>query len=162
MNPSPQRSIRIMFVCLGNHCRSPLAHGYFENILKKHRLENEILVDSSGTSSWHVGDLPDPRVRQVAERNGFTLQHIRGKNITKDDLQNCELILVMDRSNLRDVQALDRKGCYTEKIKLLRTFDPESALDEIPDPYYSGIFEEVYTIVSRACDALLEHLNALK
>lgn len=149
---------RIMFVCLGNHCRSPLAHGYFEHILKKYGIEHKILVDSSGTSSWHVGDLPDSRVRKVAEKNGFTLRHIRGKNITEQDLKIYDLILVMDQSNLRDVLALDREGRYVEKVKLLRTFDPESALDEIPDPYYSGIFEEVYVIVSQACDALLKHL----
>ncbi len=154
-----QKPRRIMFVCLGNHCRSPLAHGYFQHLLKKHHLEREIEVASSGTSGWHLGELPDSRVCQVAERHGFTLRHIRGQKITKQDLEDCELILVMDRSNLRDVLALDERGRYADKVKLLRTFDPESMQDEVPDPYYTGIFEEVYLIVSQACDALLEDMN---
>jgi len=114
---------------------------------------------SSGTSGWHLGELPDSRVCQVAEKYGFSLRHIRGRKITRNDLATCDLILVMDRSNLRDVLLLDDGDQYAEKVKLLRTFDSESSQDEIPDPYYSGIFEEVYTIVSRACDALLEHIN---
>ncbi len=150
---------RIMFVCLGNYCRSPLAHGYFEHLLKKHDLEHEIEVSSSGTSDWHLGEPPDPRMCQVAERHGFTLRHIRGQKIAREDLETCELVLVMDRSNLRDVLSLDDEGRYAEKVRLLRTFDQKSVRDEVPDPYYSGIFEEVYTIVSQACDALLEHIT---
>ena len=148
-----------MFVCLGNHCRSPLAHGYFQNLVEKHGLEDDIEVASSGTSGWHIGEAPDSRVCWVARRHGVGLDHIRGQKITKADLRTCDLILVMDRSNLRDVLLLDRDGRYTEKVRLLRTFDPSSVDDEIPDPYYSGIFEEVYTIVSRACDSLLEEIK---
>lgn len=149
-----------MFVCLGNHCRSPLAHGYFQNLVEKHGLQDEIEVASSGTSGWHIGEAPDSRICWVARRHGVRLNHIRGQKITKADLRTCDLILVMDRSNLRDVLLLDRDGRYTEKVRLLRTFDPSSVDDEIPDPYYSGIFEEVYTIVSRACDSLLEEIKS--
>lgn len=149
-----------MFVCLGNHCRSPLAHGYFQNLVEKHGLQDEIEVASSGTSGWHIGEAPDSRICWVARRHGVRLNHIRGQKITKADLRTCDLILVMDRSNLRDVLLLDRDGRFTEKVKLLRTFDPSSVDDEIPDPYYSGIFEEVYTIVSRACDSLLEGIKS--
>jgi len=159
MKSSPSQPRRIMFVCLGNHCRSPLAHGYFQYLLKNHDLDREIEVVSSGTSGWHLGERPDIRVCQVAEKHGFSLRHIRGQKIIKDDLETCELIVVMDRSNLRDVRALDVHHQYTDKVKLLRPFDPESTQDEVPDPYYSGIFEEVYTIVSQACDALLIHLT---
>ncbi len=154
--PKPQR---IMFVCLGNHCRSPLAHGYFQHLLKQHHLEHEIEVTSSGTSGWHLGELPDHRVCSVAEKHGFSLRHIRGQKIKKQDLESYDLILVMDRNNLNDVLALDTRGSYTDKVKLLRTFDPESTQDEVPDPYYSGIFEEVYQIVSQACNALLEDMK---
>ena len=149
-----------MFVCLGNHCRSPLAHGYFQNLVEKHGLEDDIEVASSGTSGWHIGEAPDSRICWVARRHGVGLDHIRGKKIRKADLRTCDLILVMDRSNLRDVLLLDRDGRYTEKVRLLRTFDPSSGDDEIPDPYYSGIFEEVYEIVSRACDSLLEEIKS--
>ncbi len=159
MKSSPPPPRRIMFVCLGNHCRSPLAHGYFQYLLKKHGLEDEIEVDSSGTSGWHLGERPDSRVCHVAEKHGFSLRHIRGQKISRNDLETCELILVMDRSNLRDVLALDPHHQYADKIRLLRPFDTESTQDEVPDPYYSGIFEEVYTIVSRACDALLVYLT---
>ncbi len=152
----------IMFVCLGNHCRSPLAHGYFEYLLKKHDLEDQIRVSSSGTSDWHIDDLPDPRVLRVAEKNGFSLRHIRGQKITKNDLESCELILVMDQSNLRDVLAMDVDELYADKVKLLRTFDSKSSQSEVPDPYYSNIFDEVYTIVSRACDALFEQMTDQK
>ena len=147
-----------MFVCLGNHCRSPLAHGYFEHLLKKHSLDAEIKVTSSGTCSWHLGDPPDPRMCSVAEKHGFSLDHIRGKAITESDLKTCDLILVMDKSNLKDVLQMDPQGLFEEKIKLLRTFDLDSDETEIPDPYYSGIFDEVYTIVSRSCNALLEQI----
>ncbi|MXZ04815.1 MAG: low molecular weight phosphotyrosine protein phosphatase, partial [Rhodothermaceae bacterium] len=119
-----------------------------------------IEVASSGTSGWHIGEAPDSRICWVARRHGVRLNHIRGQKITKADLRTCDLILVMDRSNLRDVLLLDRDGRFTEKVKLLRTFDPSSVDDEIPDPYYSGIFEEVYTIVSRACDSLLEGIKS--
>ena len=149
-----------MFVCLGNHCRSPLAHGYFQHLLEKHGLEDDVEVASSGTSGWHIGEAPDSRICWVARRHGFGLDHIRGQKITKADLRTCDLILVMDRSNLRDVLSLDRNSHYTDKVRLLRTFDPSSVDDEIPDPYYSGIFEEVYTIVSRACDSLLEEIKS--
>ena len=149
-----------MFVCLGNHCRSPLAHGYFQNLVEKHGLQDDVAVASSGTSGWHIGEAPDSRICWVARRHGVRLDHIRGRKITKADLRTCDFILVMDRSNLRDVLLLDRDGRYTEKVRLLRTFDPSSVDDEIPDPYYSGIFEEVYTIVSRACDSLLEEIKS--
>lgn len=149
-----------MFVCLGNHCRSPLAHGYFQYLLEKHGLDDDIEVASSGTSGWHIGESPDSRVCRVARRHGVGLDHIRGQKITRADLRTCDLILVMDRANLRDVLSLDRDGRYTEKVRLLRTFDPSSVDDEIPDPYYSGIFDEVYTIVSRACDSLLEEIKS--
>ncbi|MYF39810.1 MAG: low molecular weight phosphotyrosine protein phosphatase [Rhodothermaceae bacterium] len=160
MLSSSKKPKRIMFVCLGNHCRSPLAHGYFQNLVEKHGLQDEIEVASSGTSGWHIGEAPDSRICWVARRHGVRLNHIRGQKITKADLRTCDLILVMDRSNLRDVLLLDRDGRFTEKVKLLRTFDPSSVDDEIPDPYYSGIFEEVYTIVSRACDSLLEGIKS--
>ncbi|MXW82705.1 MAG: low molecular weight phosphotyrosine protein phosphatase [Rhodothermaceae bacterium] len=160
MLSSSKKPKRIMFVCLGNHCRSPLAHGYFQNLVEKHGLQDEIEVASSGTSGWHIGEAPDSRICWVARRHGVRLNHIRGQKITKADLRTCDLILVMDRSNLRDVLLLDRDGRFTEKVRLLRTFDPSSVDDEIPDPYYSGIFEEVYTIVSRACDSLLEEIKS--
>jgi len=160
MLSSSKKPKRVMFVCLGNHCRSPLAHGYFQNLVEKHGLQDEIEVASSGTSGWHIGEAPDSRICWVARRHGVRLDHIRGQKITKADLRTCDLILVMDRSNLRDVLLLDRDGRYTEKVRLLRTFDPSSVDDEIPDPYYSGIFEEVYTIVSRACDSLLEEIKS--
>jgi len=150
---------RIMFVCLGNHCRSPLAHGYFEHILKNHDLNNKIEVLSSGTSGWHLGEPPDSRICHVAEKYGFSLSHIKGQKITRHDLETCDMILVMDRSNLRDVLNIDRHNQFADKIKLFRLFDPESTQEDVPDPYYSGIFEEVYAIISRTCDALLTHIT---
>ena len=159
-NSSDTRCRRIMFVCLGNHCRSPLAHGYFQHLLNLHQMNDQIEVISSGTSGWHIGDPPDARVCEVARNHGISLDHLRGRKIMTHDLNTCELILVMDRNNLQDVLALDKEGRYHDKVKLLRTYDPASTEDEIPDPYYSGIFEEVHTIVTRACDALLEQIKS--
>ena len=159
MKSSSDTRRRIMFVCLGNHCRSPLAHGYFQHLLNLHQMNDQIEVISSGTSGWHLGDPPDSRVCQVARNHGIPLDHLRGRKLTIHDLKICDLILVMDRNNLKDVLALDPEGRYADKVKLLRTFDPASAEDEIPDPYYSGIFEEVHTIVTRACDALLQKIK---
>ncbi len=162
MIDSPLEPRHIMFVCLGNHCRSPLAHGYFEHLLEKYDLGNQIKVSSSGTSDWHIGELPDPRVLRVAEKNGISLHHIRGQKITNKDLETCELILVMDRSNLRDVLKLDVEGRHAHKVKLLRTFDSKSNRSEVPDPYYTDTFDEAYTIVSQACDALFEQITNQK
>ena len=105
---------RIMFVCLGNHCRSPLAHGYFQHLVEKHGLEDDIEVASSGTSGWHLGEAPDSRVvgcKTTRCRPGS----YRGQKITNADLRTSDLILVMDRSNLRDVLSLDRMAVTPRK-----------------------------------------------
>lgn len=152
--------IRVHFVCLGNICRSPLAHGVFQQMVEDAGLQDQIEVESSGTGSWHIGDLPDQRMRQTAGQHGVSLENLRGRQFGAKDLADYDHIFVMDKSNLRDVLALDRKDQYGNKVRLFREVDPEPGDYQVPDPYYGGAqgFENVYMMVERTARTLLEHL----
>jgi protein-tyrosine-phosphatase len=127
---------KIMFVCMGNICRSPLAEAIF------------------GTIEYHVGEPSDPRMREVARRHGVFINH-RAQALTPRHLDECDAVLCMDRENLRDVRMMAKSDAHRRKIALLRDYDPEGPGD-VPDPYYGGKsgFETVYAIVSRSCEAL--------
>jgi protein-tyrosine phosphatase len=151
---------RILFVCLGNICRSPLAEGVFLHLVREGPGEGAFEVDSAGTGSWHVGEPADRRARAVARKHGVDLQ-CRARQVREEDFREFDLIVAMDRENLARLEALrDRAGAPAE-IRLLREFDPEGDGDlEVPDPYYGGPegFDRVYEMVHRSCAALLESL----
>ncbi|MBO6576214.1 MAG: low molecular weight phosphotyrosine protein phosphatase [Rhodothermales bacterium] len=153
--------IGVLFVCLGNICRSPLAEGVFQHHVREAGLEEQFRIDSAGTGSWHVGEPADRRMRQTAKGHGVLLTS-RGRQFEYDDFQEWDHILVMDRSNLHDVLFLDRKDRFGDKVRLFREFDPEPEDHQVPDPYYGGPegFERVYQIVDRTCAALLKSLRA--
>jgi len=149
--------LRICFVCLGNICRSPTAEGVFQHIINKNGFSSLVEVDSAGTAAYHVGEPANSKSRMIADQNGVTLNS-RARKFEYSDLEYFDLVIAMDKENLRDLQRLDRKGQYRSKIFLLRDFDPVPGDREVPDPYYGGIngFELVYEIVLRSCESLLD------
>ncbi len=149
---------RVLFVCLGNICRSPLAEGLMRRHLEAQGLSDAFEIDSAGTGAWHVGEAPDRRMRQTARGHGVDLDHLRGRQITAADLERFDHIIVMDHENLANVRRLDRAGRYHDRVRLLRDYDPTPGDGAVPDPYYEGGFEGVYAIVERSTRALLEAL----
>ncbi len=152
--------IRVLFVCLGNICRSPLAEAVFRQLVRERGLEDYIEVDSAGTGSWHVGEPPDRRMRATAEKHGVSMEGIVARQVAPADIEEADYILVMDKDNLHDVLYYDREGRWGHKVRLFREFDPQPDTYQVPDPYYGGPegFEEVYRIVRRTAEALLDHL----
>ncbi len=152
--------MRICFVCLGNICRSPTAHGVMEKLVADAGLSGRITIDSAGTGAWHAGELPDPRSREAALLRGYDLSH-RARQFVAADLDRFVLVLAMDRSNLRHLQTLAR-GRTAPRIELLRAFEPGApAAAEVPDPYSGDLdgFELVLDICERACRGLLDHVR---
>ena len=156
--------MKLLFVCMGNICRSPLAEGLFLHLAKERGLADRFEVDSCGIGDWHVGHNPDPRSQAVANKNGVTLV-CRARQIDPpDDFETFDVILAMDRDNLKALRELSDKG-HHGKIRLMREWDSEAAeeLPEVPDPYYGGPqgFEDMYAMLRRSCAALLDELAAL-
>ncbi|MEJ2539714.1 MAG: low molecular weight phosphotyrosine protein phosphatase [Gemmatimonadota bacterium] len=150
----------VLFVCLGNICRSPLAEGIFAHLLREEGIHGGIRVDSAGTGSWHVGEAADPRSREVAQRHGIRLES-RARQVEPRDLREFDLVVAMDRSNLEELQAMQEEHGGTARLLLMREFDPEPEDGEVPDPYYggSGGFDRVYEMLLRASRGLLEELR---
>lgn len=144
--------VKVLFVCTGNICRSPLAHGIFESYIQANGLSHKLMVDSAGTSGYHVGSLPDLRSRDIAKLHGVVLTH-RARVFTVDDFTKFDYILVMDYLNYEDVISKSKNAADRAKVLLLRSFDELSDSDfNIPDPYYgfSKDFEDVYALCERS------------
>jgi protein-tyrosine phosphatase len=153
--------MRILFVCMGNICRSPTAEGVMRSLVREAGLEDEFEIDSAGTGGWHVGNPPDARATESARRRGITLAG-EARRVTREDFERYDLLLAADRENLAELRALAPNEESRSKVRLLREFDPDSegAPDlDVPDPYYGGPdgFEEVLDQVEAACRGLLEH-----
>ena len=152
---------KILFVCLGNICRSPAAEGIFNQKIKERDLENFFVADSAGTGNWHVGNLPDQRMRSTALSRGIELNS-RSRQIEENDLYEFDQILVMDKDNLNAVKSLtkDQNNPINSKIKLILNYSKNSQLDEVPDPYYGGQngFEKVIDLLDDAIDGLIDSL----
>ena len=146
---------RLLFVCLGNICRSPMAEGIFLHTAKQKGLVERFVVDSAGTGAWHVGKRPDSRAIETSKRFGIELPSI-ARQVTPDDFDAFDLILAMDRSNLADLEDLGATNA-----RLMRSFDATlKGEHDVPDPYYGDGdgFVRVYEMLTRACDGLIEHL----
>lgn len=152
---------RVLFVCLGNICRSPLAEAVFRHQVRERGVEDRFEIDSAGTSDYHIGDPPDRRSAATARKYGITVTG-SGRQISADDLRTFDYIIVMDAQNLADVERLKAASGGTANVHRLREWDPESDSPDVPDPYYGGDdgFEEVQAIVERSSAALLDHLLA--
>lgn len=154
---------RILFVCLGNICRSPLAEGVFRRKVEEAGLDDQFEIDSAGIGPWHVGDPPDRRMQKTAEAHGLDISGQRGRQFDAADLGAFDHIFAMDRSVLRDTLSQVPGGNHAARVTLFREFDPQAdGKNDVPDPYYGGAegFERVYEIVDRTCEAILEALEA--
>lgn len=153
--------VRVLFVCLGNICRSPLAEGVFRNLTQARGVASHYRVDSAGTGGWHAGEGPDARSVAVARKNGVALTG-RARQIGSVDFEDFDHILAMDRQNLLDLRALTRGASGGATLRLLRDFDSEPGDGQVPDPYYGGPdgFDTVYAMVRRSCARLLDTLEA--
>ena len=154
--------MRILVVCLGNICRSPTAEAALKEALAEAGLGERVEVASAGTGDWHLGEPPDPRMTSAAADLGLTLD-TTSCQITQDDFRDSDLILVMDRQNLRDVLALAPDEDARAKIRLYRDFDPEPGDGQVPDPYYGGDegFRLVVEMVRRAARGVVDHVRDL-
>ncbi len=150
---------RILFVCLGNICRSPLAEGVFNDFITSKGLKNSILCDSCGTAGYHIGSPPDKRSILTASNHGIKLDH-QGRKLSVRDFEEYDYIFAMDKNNYEDILALKRKSVGNAKVHLYREFDPKGNGD-VPDPYHGTMddFEEVYEICSRTSKKLLEFIQ---
>jgi protein-tyrosine phosphatase len=153
--------IGVLFVCLGNICRSPLAEGVFRDQVERSGLSDRFDIDSAGTSSYHTGDSPDPRTVEVAARRGLELRHA-ARQLRRADLERFHYVVVMDGSNASRVHRLANEAPGRAEVLLLRRFDLEADGElDVPDPYFGGPdgFEEVHDMVERSCSELLAHIR---
>lgn len=158
---TPPDPIRVLFVCMGNICRSPLAEGYFRKLLEDEGLADRFEVDSAGTGAWHVGEMPDARMRSTARGRGLRIEDLRARQVQRRDLYDYHHVFVMDKTNLHDTLALDPDGDHGTRVRLFREFDPNPETYQVPDPYTGGRqgFENVYDIVERTSRAILDRLK---
>ncbi len=152
--------MRILFVCMGNICRSPTAEGVARNLIKNRGLESVFEIDSAGTHAYHVGEAPDPRAQRAAKRRGVDLSRLRARRVESEDFDEFELILAMDRENLAHLRSVcppDQHGKLELFMRYARRFDT----DEVPDPYYGGEkgFDLVLDMVEDAAEGLIEALR---
>ncbi|MEO0867872.1 MAG: low molecular weight protein-tyrosine-phosphatase [Cyanobacteria bacterium J06642_11] len=151
---------RLLFVCLGNICRSPSAENIMNHLLKQQGLEQQISCDSAGTSSYHIGSSPDSRMTAAAKKQGIKMVG-RARQFIVDDFEQFDLILAMDDSNYHSILSLDPAGKYTHKVKRMCDFCKDHSDLEVPDPYYGGAdgFDYVIDLLMDACDGLLQEIS---
>jgi len=152
--------VNVLFVCMGNICRSPTAHGVFQKLVKDQHLNDSIGIDSAGTYAYHAGDKPDSRACAAAANRGYDLNIIRARKIEEEDFLRFDYVLAMDLGVKQDLLALcDSK--YTKKVKLFSYYATKSKNKEVPDPYYGGLsgFETALDLIEEASAGLLKFIN---
>lgn len=152
--------VKVLFVCMGNICRSPTAHAVFQKRLEEQGLAGRIVVDSCGTCSWHIGKQPDPRAMEAGLRRGYDLSPLRARQIQADDVEKFDYVLTMDRDNQQVVANLTADDARTQPELFLR-YATHHQDDEVPDPYYGDGdgFERVLDLIEDACDGLIREIR---
>ena len=152
--------VKVLFVCLGNICRSPTAEGVFREVVRQQGLDEVVQIDSAGTHAYHIGDPPDPRAQAAALRRGVDLSTLRGRQATSRDIETFDYILAMDRQNLANLLAISPSG-QDHKIRLFLEFAESRPEREVPDPYFGGSsgFDRVLDMIEEASAGLLEHIR---
>lgn len=152
--------VKVLFVCLGNICRSPLAEAIFKDKVRRRNLDQHFLIASCGTANYHIGDTPDPRTIANAKKNGIAIDHL-GRQFTSKDFLDFDYIFVMDSSNHQNVLRLLQDPAHRDKVAMMRNFDPTAPGEDVPDPYYGTErhFQEVFDILDRSTENLLTHLE---
>ncbi|MEN9215210.1 MAG: low molecular weight protein-tyrosine-phosphatase [Gloeomargarita sp. DG02_4_bins_56] len=155
-----QPPTRILFVCMGNICRSPAAEGIMNHLLRRENLQEQFVCDSAGTIGYHRGSPPDERMQLAAQKRGIRLTG-SARQFERADFERFDLILTMDRQNYWDVLALDPDNRYQHKVKMMGEFCRRYSQKEVPDPYYGGAagFELVLDLLTDACEGLLAELR---
>lgn len=152
--------VKVLFVCLGNICRSPTAEGVFRQVVDRAGLLEHIEIDSAGTHAYHVGEPPDTRAQESARRRGIDLSSLRGRKATRVDIERFDYVLAMDEENLQNLLSICPPG-LEDKIGLLLDYAPARSEREVPDPYFGGDqgFERVLDMIEEAAEGLLAHLR---
>ena len=150
---------KLLFVCLGNICRSPSAENIMNHLVAQAGLSDNIICDSAGTSSYHIGAHPDSRMRAAASQRGIPLKG-RARQLDVSDFADFDLILAMDKQNYRDILYLDPQGKYHDKVRLMCSYATEHSEQEVPDPYYGGRegFDKVIDLLLDSCNGLLQEI----
>jgi len=154
--------VGVLFVCLGNICRSPTADAVLAHKVRALGLQSRLRVDSAGTGDWHIGEPPDPRSQRHAARRGYDLSKLRARQVLVEDLRRFDFVLAMDRDNLADLERI-RPGAGSAEPRLLLSYGNSGLLD-VPDPYHGDAqaFEKVLDLIEEAVDALLAHICATR
>lgn len=163
MNPTTahhDQPVRVLFVCMGNICRSPTAQGVFQQLVERCGLAERIEIDSAGTHAYHIGEPPDVRASAAARARGIELEHLRARRATVEDFRTFDYVLAMDQDNLRDLQALCPPE-FAQRLRLFMDFAPQTKTREVPDPYYGGPsgFDRVLDLVEAASAGLLADIR---
>lgn len=155
-----ENTVKVLFVCMGNICRSPTAEGVFTKRIREEGLENVVVVDSAGTHAYHEGEPPDPRAQQSATARGVILQHIKARRARPEDFHEFDYVLAMDRDNLAGLEAIYPQGAKG-RPHLFLSYAPNLEYDEVPDPYYGGAagFERVLDMIEEATEGLIQDIR---
>jgi len=150
----------VLFVCMGNICRSPTAHAVFDRMVREAELAERILIDSAGTHAYHVGNPPDERAAQAAIRRQYRMDHLTARQVNAEDIDRFDYVLAMDQANLDILHSLAGES-LRHKPQLFMSYAPDYGLEEVPDPYYGGEngFEQVLDMVEAAAENLLEDIR---
>jgi protein-tyrosine phosphatase len=157
---SPTTNVKVLFVCMGNICRSPTAHGVFRDLVRKQDLDAHIEIDSAGTHSYHIGSPPDPRSQDTARARGIDLSDLRARRFVSADFVEFDYVIGMDHGNIADMRAI-RPSDGRAQLQLMLEYSPRFRQAEVPDPYFGDDgFDNVYDMIADASAGLLEHIRS--